>query len=300
MLINADHRGWLAATVATTAVAAAAYRLSLSADATYAGTWPGLAFGIAGTTAMVAAGLLAARKRVLLWRLGAARTWMAVHIWTGLLALPLIWFHSDFRLGGAFTTTLMVLFYVVIASGIFGLVVQQVAPSAMTVRVPLETIHSQIEHVREGLAVEAYVLVAAATGEIREAAEERAHLAAEAAAQQADASDWKQIAREPAAATPEPDAALLRDFYVKEVRPYLRGALRGSVPLPRFAVLQLRAPDAWRERLERLRALCEESRQLVVQQRLHGWLHGWLFVHVPLSFALFVLVAIHIVSALRY
>jgi hypothetical protein len=300
MLINADHRGWVAATVAATAVAAAAYRLSLPAYATYGGTWPGLAFGIAGTIAMVAAGLLAARKRFLLWRIGPARTWMAVHIWAGLLALPLIWFHSDFRLGGAFTTTLMVLFYVVIASGIFGLVVQQVVPSAMTARVPLETIHSQIEHVREGLAVDAYMLVAAATGEIPEAAEEHARLVAEAAAQQADASDWKQIVREPAAATPEPDTAPLRDFYLKEVRPYLRAAVRGSARSPDFAVLRLRAPDAWRERIERLRALCEESRQLVVQQRLHGWLHGWLFVHVPLSFALFVLVAIHIVSALRY
>jgi hypothetical protein len=249
---------------------------------------------------MVAAGLLAARKRLLLWRIGAARTWMAVHIWIGLLALPLIWFHSDFRLGGAFTTMVMALFYIVIVSGIFGLVMQQMVPRAMTARVPLETIHSQIEHVLEGLAVDAYVLVAAVAGEMSEAEEERARLAAEAADQQVNASDWKQIVREPAAETAAPDAAPLRDFYLREVRPYLRGVFRASSPSPNFAALRSRVPDAWRERIERLRALCEEARQLVVQRRLHRWLHGWLFVHVPLSFALFVLVAIHIVSALRY
>jgi hypothetical protein len=37
-----------------------------------------------------------------------------------------------------------------------------------------------------------------------------------------------------------------------------------------------------------------------VQRHLHAWLHNWLFVHAPLSFALFVLVAVHIYFALRY
>ncbi len=49
-----------------------------------------------------------------------------------------------------------------------------------------------------------------------------------------------------------------------------------------------------------LAALCEESRQLEVQMRLHRWLHGWLFVHAPISFALLVLTAFHIWFALSY
>ena len=62
----------------------------------------------------------------------------------------------------------------------------------------------------------------------------------------------------------------------------------------------LGAPEEWRPRLDRLRGLCDEARQLAVQQRLHRLLHTWLFVHAPLSLALFVLVAVHIVFALRY
>ena len=44
----------------------------------------------------------------------------------------------------------------------------------------------------------------------------------------------------------------------------------------------------------------EESYQLAVQRRLHDVLHAWLFVHAPLSFALFVLAAFHVVMALKY
>jgi hypothetical protein len=37
-----------------------------------------------------------------------------------------------------------------------------------------------------------------------------------------------------------------------------------------------------------------------VQHRLQGWINGWLFVHVPLSALLLVLVTAHTIQALRY
>jgi len=302
MLINADHRGWIMGTTAVTVVATAAYVAYVRASpyGPSGGSWPGLAFGIAGTAAMLAAVLLTARKKVVVWRVGAARTWMKMHIWLGFLAVPLIWFHSGFRLGGPLTTALMILFYVVVLSGIVGLAIQQVVPSTMTARVPLETPWSQIEHVTAGLALDAYELVASVAGAIPEATEEVAELARETAAQQANAANWKQITRRPVAEAPAADAVALREFYLTGIRPYLRRVLGAAAPTPDFAPLRRQAPAAWMETVERLNALCEESRQLEMQQRLHVWLHGWLFVHAPLSFALFVLVIIHIVYALRY
>jgi hypothetical protein len=302
VLINADQRGWIVGTTAVGVLATAGYLAYVRASpyGPSGGSWPGLTFGIAGTAAMLAAGLLTARKKVVLWRVGTARSWMKMHIWLGLLAVPLIWFHSGFRLGGALTTTVMILFYVVVVSGIVGLVIQQVVPTAMTSRVPLETLWSQIEHVGAGLAVDAYELVASVAGSIPEAAEEVAELAREEQAQQTNAANWKQIARTPASTTPAADAIALREFYLAEVRPYLRRRRGVTLAPPNFDPLRVRAPEAWADTLDRLRALCDESRQLALQQRLHVWLHGWLFVHAPLSFALFVLVAIHIVYALRY
>jgi len=52
--------------------------------------------------------------------------------------------------------------------------------------------------------------------------------------------------------------------------------------------------------LRDLEEICEERRQFLVQRRLHLWLHSWLLVHVPLSFALLVLAAVHAVLSLRY
>jgi len=39
---------------------------------------------------------------------------------------------------------------------------------------------------------------------------------------------------------------------------------------------------------------------LVLQERLHRWLHGWLLVHIPISLALVILGVVHAVVALRY
>ena len=49
-----------------------------------------------------------------------------------------------------------------------------------------------------------------------------------------------------------------------------------------------------------LEGLCEQRRQYGLQIQLHGWLHGWLCVRVPLSVALIGLMLVHIVVALKY
>ena len=299
MRINSDHTRWAAATVTITAAAAGlyAYAASFKPYGWSGGSWLGLSFGITGTTCMLLAGFLSARKKISTWRLGSALVWMKMHIWLGLLAVPLILFHSGWGWGGPLTTTLMVLFYVVIVSGIVGLILQQFVPPLMTARVPFETVRSQIDAVIDGLAVDAYELVASITGAIPEAAEEQARLAAEEELQKKRPSNWKQIARQRPAAEPHVIGAELKTVYLAEIRPYVRAAVRAQPPdLKRFII---EAPEC-RGKLERLQQICEESRQLRVQARLHALLHNWLFVHAPLSFALFVLTAFHIYFALHY
>ena len=301
MLINSDHTPWLATTVVVTSAATASYLYyaSVTPYGPSGGSWPGIAYGIIGTSFMTIAGLLAARKKIRTWRVGSAQLWMKMHLWFGFLAVPFILFHSGFRLGGPLTVTLMVLFTVVTLSGIFGLVLQQFLPAMMTARVPLETLRSQIDYVASGLAADAYELVASVVGPLAEASEEQARLAAEEEVQKTRPANWKQVARQRPAATPAPDAAPLRELYLSEVRPYLSRRLDAK-PGPDFRQLMIVASDEWRGKVEKLARICEESRQLGVQLRLHAWLHNWLFVHAPLSFTLFVLTVFHVVFALRY
>jgi len=305
MLINRDHRGWALGSTVVFLAGLASYVLWVVPRpyGPSGGSWIGLAYGVIGTAFMLAAGLLAARKKVRTWRLGSAQAWMKAHIWLSLLAVPFILFHAGFRLGGPLTTWLMVLFGVVTLSGIVGLVLQQLLPARMTARVPLETLHGQMDHVHEGLAVSAYETVAAVAGAMPEAAEEQKALADEAAQQASRPGNWKRVSREDAAETPAPGSERLRTLYLDEVRPYLRRTLAGGsarVALPDVSSALLDVPEDWTPRLARLAALCEESRQLEVQMRLHRWLHGWLFVHAPVSFALFVLTAFHVWFALSY
>src|SRR6201984_946392 len=114
----------------------------------------GLAFGIIGSARMVFAGWVGARKKVPVWRLGRAQTWMRGHLWLGLLNLPLICFHAGFRFGGLVTTVLMILLMVVVASGIFGAALQHYMPTIVTERVTMETIFEQIGDIRAQLIAE--------------------------------------------------------------------------------------------------------------------------------------------------
>src|SRR2546422_2496432 len=147
MLLDTSHHRWIIATTVAAVVATAAYvpYAASRLNGPSGGSWPGLVFGGLGFALMIYAGLLGARRKVPTWRLGRATTWMKGHLWLGLLSFPLIWFHAGFQLGGLLTLTLMVLFTLVVLSGIFGVVVQQFLPRMMTVEVPYETVYEQID-----------------------------------------------------------------------------------------------------------------------------------------------------------
>jgi hypothetical protein len=263
MRIDAKHRGWMIGTIAALIASAIFY-------AWYAGSTPGgprggtaigLAFGIAGYALMLFAGLLGARKKVPVWRIGRAQTWMRGHLWLGLLSLPLILFHSAFAFRGPLTGVLMALMIVVIASGIFGAAMQHYVPNLLTTQVPLETIYEEIPHIRQQLTEEADQLVEAAV----------------------------QVDEE------HEDKIRFRELYATRVRPFLEAPAVGLVE-----PLRALAPVAFRPVLDDLESICEEQRQLTRQRRLYHFLHAWLLVHVPLSIALLVLGGVHAVMALRY
>ena len=72
---------------------------------------------------------------------------------------------------------------------------------------------------------------------------------------------------------------------------------RTSALFQRFRIL---CPQNLWPRLNDLENICEEKRELERQRVLHRILHGWLLVHIPVSYALLLLAAVHAVIALRY
>src|SRR2546421_4094770 len=111
----------------------------------------------------------------------------------------------------------------------------------------------------------------------------------------------------PAAPSDPSSEAVLVEFIERQILPYLRASRGDRMRLndPRFSddtfrFVKLRVTEGYRSRVEEIQAWCDERRMLDLQVRLHHWLHGWLFVHVPFSFLLVMLTIWHAVVTLFY
>ena len=168
----------------------------------------------------------------------------------------------------------------------------------------METIYEQIDRVRGQLAEEALQLVdetcATLEGEVSHASERQRAMAASAGTQggltvASGLQANQQVSTQ------------LRRFMNDEMLPYLDQAGQGGMSLGKedqrrkmFQPFRVLLPPELHSNLDDLENICEEKRQLDKQSRLHRVLHGWLLVHIPLSYALLLLGAVHAVMALKF
>jgi hypothetical protein len=298
MRIDKTHKPWMTITLAALLASTAAYILFSvrSASGPRGGSAAGLTFGIIGYALMLYAGLLGARKKRPIWRIGRTQTWMRGHLWLGTLSLILILFHGGFHFRGPLTALLMTFFFIVIISGWVGAAVQHYVPRMMTSRVPMETIYEEIPHVRAQLRQEADQLVATICGPAGGVSPEPSLPEQPEPAAETTLVDIEQA-----------DRVHFREVYMRKVRPFLENPDDPGADLanPRratevFESLRRLLVAPVHGVLNDLENICEEEHQLRRQIRIYQWLHGWLLVHVPLSIALLVLGAVHAVMALRY
>lgn len=306
MLIDHTHRRWFFGSAAGLAIATATYvPYALQApQGPRGGSSLGLTYGVIGFLFMLFAGLLGLRKKFPIWRVGRAQSWMRGHLWLGLLSFPLILFHGGFHFGGTLTRMLMWLFLFVWVSGILGAALQHLMPRLQTAQLPMETIYEQIDRVRGQLVEEARELVeetcSALEGEVSHASERQRATSASAGTQGGLTVASGLQANQQV-------SAQLRQFLENELRPYLDRAGAQSMTLDNpaqaqrlFQQFRVLLPPELHSNLDDLENICEEKRQLDKQGRLHKILHGWLLVHIPLSYALLLLGAVHAVVALKF
>lgn len=283
------------------------------------GTPVGLVMGSIAFAIFIFAGLFGVRKRLLRWKIGSVQSWMRAHIWLTLLTIPLVALHSGFRLGGPMTILLLVLYAIVMVSGIYGLVLQHRMPRVMQERVPVETVYEQIPHVRRKLFAAAELLRTAfdapGTNKVLAAAAARTSemLGLASGSEYGTANPIRNavttaVTIEQVAPAPdlESEGALL-EFLDRQVLPYLRtdrpirsGLAKAQFSDDAFRFIKLSVAVPYRGLVEEVETWCAERRMLDLQTRLHHWLHIWLFVHVPISFILIILTAWHAFVTLFY
>jgi len=246
------------------------------------GTPLGLVLGTISLGIFVFAALLGVRKKLPFLPVGNVQRWLRGHIWLTLLTIPLILLHSGFRLGGPMTTTLMVLYAIVMVSGIYGLILQHKLPTMMKESLPAEIVFEQIPNVRAQLC----------------AAAEKLQRSLKQQATSGSAAVAIDVSQE----------EVLAGFIEQRLLPYLRARRGEKYRLGHtreadeiFRHLKLRVDEMYRPHVDEMRHWCEERRLTDTQLRMQYWLHGWLFVHVPLSFLLLLMTVWHaFVTLFRY
>ena len=317
-----SHLLWAVTTVVATVAACTWYSVASLSRGRFlgGGSLPGITFGVAGGLICIFEFLLWPRKKMRRWRIGRVQTWMKAHIWLGLLSLPILLLHSGPHLGGSLSMSTMALFLVVIASGVWGLWLQNQLPSKMLADVQAETIHSQIGRVIGQFHDEASRLVQATCGKSTSVAAVRANGASDSADDGEESSHHIVVGAVRAAgkisgkvlqtrtimqsvAGSEP----LRSFFDTVAGPFLREDGFATSPLRRtdrsagmFADLKTKLDPRAHPVVDMIQGLCDQRRQLAEQERLTWWLHGWLIVHLPLSVGLMVLMFVHAFVAVKY
>lgn len=186
----------------------------------------------------------------------------------------------------------LLLYIVVMASGLFGLAMQQFMPAFIKERLPREVVFEQIPFIKKRNIEAAEKLFADAAPP------------APAKAADADAKPDEKAT----GPTPEDiaSAEAIREFLEEDALSYLRARngkghhLHGQRECDgAFRTLRLRVTPKWLPRVIELQAACDERRRCDLQTKLQHWLHGWLLLHVPVSMLLIVVTLWHAIVAVR-
>lgn len=250
-----------------------------------ASSWFGVLTGLIGAAIIFFEVALWLRKRKRRLRWGPTRLWLWWHIVLGFAVLPIIVIHSGFSWGGMVSAFTMILFLLVIASGIYGLILQQWLPQRILELVPDETVVAAIDQAIEKHRTEARLIVEELVPR--------------------DPNDpsptWKR-----GIVTGVP-ALRLQEFRENTLDKYLSLGRRSKSPLISrtdsvvlFNRLRAELPLEAHAGLAKLENLADLRRQWDEHARLNSLLHGWLLFHAPVSVAMTIFMIFHAIKAMKY
>ncbi len=214
-----------------------------------------------------------ARKKLPIFPLLNASTWLQIHVYAGWLCCFVFVLHAGPRFGGGRLEMLLTAGFILVAgSGVFGLWLSRWLPSRLT-RSGESLVYERIPLLRHRLGQEAEVLVRQAEAETK--------------------------------------STTLADFYLRVVAGYFAHVPALFAPLAgddaehhrvqrELAALRRFLSEKETGFADRLGDMLEAKRNLDTQLAGQRLLKLWLFVHIPLTYGLLVLVAAHVWLVLHY
>ena len=236
------------------------------------GTWYGYFLGTVGALLILWLAMLGVRKRAMTRGAWSLKAWTSAHVYLGLALVIIATLHTGFQFGWNVHTLAYVLMMLVIISGIYGITAYSVLPRALSNNRGETTQVQMLESLRT------------LDRQLHDAAQPLDHRFAEMVRMSLDDDPFggslmaRLSGRYPKCGTRAAQAA------IREVT--------GSRPAP--GVDPLEKVDVL---LERKEAALSRIRQHL---RLKALLEVWLYVHVPLTFALIAALTAHIVAVFFY
>ena len=276
--IDADHEGflrhrqfrWLKRAMALCGVAILAYALADVQPRPNGGTWLGYTLGTIGTVLIVWLALIGLRKRTMTRGAWSLKAWTSAHVYLGLALIVIVTLHTGFQLGWNVHSLAYGLMMLVIASGLFGVVVYTILPAKlssnreeMTQPQMLEALHAVDRQLEDG-------------------------------AQPLDRR-WTELVL----------AALEEDVAADGLWQRLFVSQSGGSTQAAIDAFNRAGPDeAANPAMIRVEALLQRRLAQLGRMRRHmrlkALLEIWLYVHVPATFVLLAALAAHVLSVFFY
>jgi hypothetical protein len=238
----------------------------------YGGTWVGYVLGTVGALLILWLMWFGYRKRNYASDQGKLEAWLSAHVYLGLALLVVATLHTGFHFGWNIHTLAYALMCIVIASGAFGIYFYVRYPRLMTrnrANTTMPQMLGRIAALNDELRTGAMALDDAAARLVTRAIEHT----------EIGGSVWRQVSgRYPGCTT--------------------AAALAG------LAAIEARNPPELQSAYRPIRVLLDEKAQLLARTRrdvsYKALMDLWLYVHVPLSFALLAALLAHILSVFFY
>jgi hypothetical protein len=256
------------------------------------GTWLGYTLGTIGAVIIIWLMLLGIRKRAYSSTTGSVQGWTSAHIYIGSSLLIVATLHGGLQFGWNVHTLAYVLMCLVILSGFFGIYAYLRYPNLLTenrigrTRVEL---FSQIADL-DGQAIRIAGKVDAETNALVQSAADRTVVGG---------GWWSQITER------DHSKVLLPATFGGESGSRLTDNTDQNAVISLLAERLAKSPGGEEtNHLQHLLGVLANKQTLLRKVRqdikLHGLLQLWLYVHVPLSFALLAALTIHIISVFIY
>ena len=230
----------------------------------------GLGYGVAGAVLILLLAFFGIRKRSYRSTFGTLEQWLQSHIYLGLLVLVILLFHTGGRFQDRVAVTALLLLAIVVASGIAGSLLYAAVPRFLT-------------------EVESDLTADDISEQVNDLLRQMARIATARSAPFQDLYD--ELARE----TAPPFLAGWRLVGPRSERGRDTGRRSQLV-----AAVPKEEQDDLRQMLVLSRQRQELLHRLVIQQRYKNILEAWLYVHVPFTFALLIVSAVHIAAVFYY